>query len=151
MTAWSVYDFATGRLKGLQFQGTFGSARAAVAESDLTPAIPVSDPANDFILAHLKPGEAALEGRIDPVTKYIVAGVVTDRAACPVSAVVAALVVTLSGVPVGAAIAVRGTASADVVNDDVSGSVELTMPSVGNYTVTVGCWPALDFEQVFTL
>lgn len=152
MTAWSVYETANGRLIGRTFSASsLPAAVPALVDINGNVVREAIDPAADFLAAHLRAGESGIVGDLDHQVKRIVAGAAVDRATCPVSASLLGLVVTLSGVPLGATINVRGTASTDVVNDDVSGAVELTMPSVGNYRIAIDCWPARDFDQEFTL
>ena len=82
-------------------------------------------------------------------THYVLAGAVVSRPACPISAAVVGRVVTLTGVPVGAAYAITGDAELDGVADDAT--LALTFGAAGTYSLFVDCFPAQDFTQGFTL
>jgi environmental stress-induced protein Ves len=72
------------------------------------------------------------------------------RSACAITSAVAARVVTLSGVPAGAAFTIAGDASLSGAAD-ASGTLALTFGAAGTYTVAVACFPALDYSGSFTL
>ena len=73
-----------------------------------------------------------------------------EGAGCPITASVAARVVTLSGVPSGAAYSISGDATLSGVCD-ASGTLALTFGAPGSYQVAVACFPLLDYSASFTL
>ena len=87
---------------------------------------------------------------VDQNANYISGGAVTAKAACPVSASVAGRVVTLTGVPSGAAYTIGGAATL-TGTADATGTLALTFGAAGMYTVAVTCFPAVDYSGSFTL
>lgn len=96
-------------------------------------------------------GETALVmiGSVDSTQNYVSGGVITPRAACPVSGSASGRVVTLTGVPIGATVTVTGAASLTETSTDTT--VALTFGAAGTYLIAVGCFPAIDYSGSFTL
>jgi hypothetical protein len=87
----------------------------------------------------------ALAQRFDIPNQAIVA-----RGACPITSSVAARVVTLSGVPAGAAYTISGDAALSGTAD-ATGALALTFGAPGTYLVSILCFPLLDYLGSFTL
>jgi len=124
-----IYDPASGRI--LQ-TGMNGSVEPVLLEGDPRVLLKTDD-------------------AVDGPTNYIAAGVVTPRPACPVSASLAGKVLTLSGVPLGAVVTVRGPIDADVTQDAADGGLQLTFPAGGKYFVRCDPFPALPWETMLDL
>jgi len=148
---WSIYQTSNGRLIGRSITGTFPPARAAIPASDLSPAIPAYDPAGDFIAANLAVGESAYLGSADHRMQRIVGGQLVDRDPCPITSSVAGLVVTLSGVPLGAVVSVSGPVAEDIAQDDPDGSMEVTLPIGGSYRLSADLFPLVDYAETLVL
>jgi hypothetical protein len=80
---------------------------------------------------------------------YVSGGTVLARPACPVSASLAARVVTLTGVPIGAPWVVSGPGRASGTTDAATMVFSFTGP--GTFALFVDCFPAQDFNQEFTV
>jgi hypothetical protein len=133
----NAYDAITGQLVGQTFSHN-------VADSTFAAAL---------VLANTPAGCAMYEGPVPDRSAQridIASGLPVGRGACPITAAVAARVVTLSGVPAGAAYTLSGDAALSGTCD-ASGTLALTFGAAGTYTVTIACFPLLDYSGSFTL
>jgi hypothetical protein len=133
-TAFLVYESATGRiLRGGQCRSPADDGGANLA-------------------AQASAGESVIESPFYfGDSRYVLSGTVVSRPANSISASASGLVITVSGVPVGATVTVRGRAYQDIVQDDPSGSMALTMPVSGTYQIGCDPFPTAPFVQEFTL
>jgi len=107
---------------------------------------------DDIINYPIPAGFAAIvsaSGDEDGSTFYINAGSITPRPSCPVTAGVAGLTVTCTGCPDGQPYAITGDAVSYGTTD--AATMIFVFPSSGNYTLSIACFPAQDFAQVFAL
>jgi len=160
MSTWSFYDPATGALVG-----------AVLTVSDETPGIatpgvpaPVGSPPGTpgtppvysafpaLALLNAPSNGVPIAGAFNASTQRFNTSskTVVLRGACPITSAVAARVVTLSGVPAGAAYAISGDATLSGVCD-ASGTLALTFGAPGSYAVSIPCFPFLDYVGSFTL
>jgi hypothetical protein len=111
------------------------------------------DAAAKFAAQNTPAGCAMYAGAIpDPASQMIdvASGELIARGACPITSAVAAHVVTLSGVPAGAAYVITGDATLSGTAD-ASGTLALTFGAAGTYSVLIPCFPLLDYLGSFTL
>jgi hypothetical protein len=94
---------------------------------------------------------------VDGSVNYMPGGVVTARPACPIAGSVTGNVITLTGVPVGTVVTVYGAAIGSTVvapytvtQTDPSGTLALTVPAGGSYTVIAFPFPAQDYLGTFS-
>ena len=85
--------------------------------------------------------DAVIAGQHNPQTHYIHNGQPTPRPASPVSR----SHLTLSNVPAGSTLHIDGTAYA------AQGTVELSFPLPGTYSLRVECFPYLDWNDEVTV
>jgi hypothetical protein len=115
----------------------------------------LSDPAAAaaFAANNTPAGCAMYAGDVpNPSTQMVdvASGELIARGACPVTSSVAARVVTLSGVPSGAAYTISGDSDFSGTGD-ASGTLAATFGAPGNYVIAIPCFPALDYAGSFTL
>lgn len=133
MTAWSIYD-DSGKFTGRTLTAAITKAKA-----------------DAFVIANLQEGQSAIEGIFDASTQYVVDGEVADREPCPITGEAVGLVVTLHGVPNGATINISGPATDQIVNDDPSGDVEITLPTGGLWRFQCELFPVQAYDAEFSL
>jgi hypothetical protein len=133
----NAYDAITGQLVGQTFSHNVADETVAAA----------------LVIANTPAGCAMYEGPVPDRSAQridIASGLPVARGACPITAVAAARVVTLSGVPSGAAYAISGDATLSGTCD-ASGTLALTFGAAGTYGVAIPCFPLLDYLGSFTL
>lgn len=81
---------------------------------------------------------------------YVTGGVIAARPACPISASLAARVVTLTGVPIGTLWIVSGANGLTSGTTDAA-TMTFTFTGPGTFKLFVDCFPAQDFNQEFTV
>ena len=134
MRCYAVHDVTTGRILYV----------GAAARDD-------SEDAGSSMAEQAGAGQAAiaLADFPDASINYVLAGALTPRPACPISTATVGRVVTLSGVPVGAAYRITGAAKLSGVAADSTPA--FTFGAAGTYIIAVDCFPAQDYSQQVTL
>jgi hypothetical protein len=133
---YNLYDATSGKFSGAHYNSN-------EADPDLLAA---------FLALNTPTGLAMFAGAADPVAQRfdIPSGEVVARDPCPITSAVAAHVVTLSGVPSGAAFTIAGDATLSGTAD-ATGTLALTFGAAGTYSVSIPCFPLLDYLGSFTL
>jgi len=131
-TKYVLYEDGTGRIV------IYGHARDILEDGGASMA------------AQAQAGQTALAVSAipNPATQYVVDSQIVARPDCPVTASVAGRVVTLTGVPVGAPWSISGTGLSGIADGN---TLVVTFEAPGVYTILVGCFPAIDFQQEFTI
>jgi hypothetical protein len=160
MSTWNFYDQTTGALSGNELMvtdetpGIITPGIPAPIDSPPgtsgTPGVYSTLPAS--VLLNIPANCIPIPGAFNAITQRfdIPSGAIVARSPCPITSAVAARVVTLSGVPAGAAYTIAGDATLSGTVD-ASGTLALSFGAAGSYAVTVACFPLLDYLGSFTL
>lgn len=98
-------------------------------------------------------GEVAVEtvALVDPQKGYFVAGELAIRPANTVGVSVTGRVITLTGLPVGAKVQIAAPVYQTVIADDPSGSIAITVPVAGIYSISCDPFPGVPFAKEVTV
>jgi hypothetical protein len=106
----------------------------------------------DAVSSQVQGSDEYVDGEGDALTKYILAGVLTDRPVQLTSADTTSVtadgvdVVTISAAPSGASVYIDNVLSGTTDGDDV----ELTFDAEGSYVVKIVLFPYLDWEETIS-